>query len=183
MKSASPRAIAANKVFAKDYGERCLTGTAQTLLNLQVYNVDRTNKPFCAKNGKKKEAFVRWGKCGNAAKPETKKCWDTMIEGMALARKVVNTKSRIPVVCCKYYQWLKCNVAGWKTVKACDQESIDGYQQTLHKATVDSMNLICNRYEDDDAKCQKFFKELPTKKPKKVRATPLSYVFDIFETL
>lgn len=48
------KAVADNKVFSKDFGERCLTGTSQTLLNLQVYNVDRVNKPYCAKNGKKK---------------------------------------------------------------------------------------------------------------------------------
>ncbi|KAI7694627.1 hypothetical protein SSS_02925 [Sarcoptes scabiei] len=48
------KAVAANKIFSKDFGERCLTGTSQTLLNLQVYNVDRINKPYCGKNGKKK---------------------------------------------------------------------------------------------------------------------------------
>ena len=46
--------ISANKIYSKDFGERCLIGTSQTLLNLQVYNVDRVNKPYCAKNGKKK---------------------------------------------------------------------------------------------------------------------------------
>ncbi|OTF81904.1 hypothetical protein BLA29_008923, partial [Euroglyphus maynei] len=29
------RSIANNKVYSKDFGERCLTGTSQTLLNLQ----------------------------------------------------------------------------------------------------------------------------------------------------
>lgn len=51
------RNIANNKVLSKDFGERCLTGTSQTLLNLQVYNVDRVNKPYCAKNGKKRVSF------------------------------------------------------------------------------------------------------------------------------
>ena len=51
------RDIANNKILSKDFGERCLTGTSQTLLNLQVYNVDRVNKPYCAKNGKKRVSF------------------------------------------------------------------------------------------------------------------------------
>nr|XP_027196351.1 uncharacterized protein LOC113790842 [Dermatophagoides pteronyssinus] len=177
------RNITNNKVLSKDFGERCLTGTSQTLLNLQVYNVDRVNKPYCAKNGKKREAFVRWSKCGNAAKPETKKCWDKMNEGMNLARKVANNKSRIPIVCCKYYAWIKCNSNAWKKTADCDQESIEGYEQLIHKATVDSMNLICNRYEDDDAKCSKLFEEIPKKKAKDLRPTPITYIFDIFESL
>lgn len=175
--------IAQNKVYSKDFGERCLTGTSQTLLNLQVYNVDRVNKPYCAKNGKKREAFVRWSKCGNAAKAETKKCWDAMNLGMNNARKVQNTKSRIPIVCCKYYAWIKCNSDAWKKTKDCDAEAIEGYEHLIHKATVDSMNLICNRYEDDDAKCSKLYEELPKKKPKDMKETAITYIFDIFESL
>jgi len=93
------REIIANKEFSKDYGDRCLTGTSQTLLNLQVYNVERINKPYCSKNGKKRDAFISWSKCGNEAKPESKKCWNTMINDMCNTRKVANTKSRIPITC------------------------------------------------------------------------------------
>lgn len=89
----------ANKEFSKDYGERCLTGTSQTLLNLQVYNVERQNKPYCAKNGKKRKEFVQWAKCGNDGKVETQKCWKEMINSFANARKVTNVKSRIPIIC------------------------------------------------------------------------------------
>lgn len=177
------KAVVANKEFSKDYGDRCLTGTSQTLLNLQVYNVDRINKPYCAKNGKKREAFVRWSKCGNDAKPETKKCWNNMINDMANARKVTNVKSRIPIVCCKYYAWIKCMKKSWKNTSTCDDEAREGYENLIHKATVDSMNLICNRYEDDDTKCNKLFEELPKKKNKNLRDTPISYIFDIFESL
>ena len=106
-----------------------------------------------------------------------------MNEGMNLARKVANNKSRIPIVCCKYYAWIKCNSNAWKKTADCDQESIDGYEQLIHKATVDSMNLICNRYEDDDAKCSKLFEEIPKKKAKDLRPTPITYIFDIFESL
>lgn len=177
------KAVAANKVLSKDYGERCLTGTSQTLLNLQVYNVERLNKPYCSKKGSKRAAFVSWSGCGNKAKPATVKCWKTMVHDMALARKVTNTKSRIPIVCCKYYQWIKCMKAAWKASSDCNDEARAGYEDLIHKATVDSMNLICNRYEDDDTKCGKLFEELPKKKLKKVRETPISYIFDIFESI
>ncbi|KAI2805265.1 hypothetical protein BLOT_004259, partial [Blomia tropicalis] len=177
------KAVLQNKDFSKDYGERCLTGTSQTLLNLQVYNVERTNKPYCAKNGKKRAPFIRWAKCGNAAKPETKKCWTSMINDMANTRKVTNSKSRIPIVCCKYYKWIKCMKASWKATSVCDEEAREGYGNLIHKSTIDSMNLICNRYEDNDEKCNKLFEELPKKKNKNLRETPISYIFDVFESL
>lgn len=93
------RNIAANQVFSKDYGDRCLTGTSQTLLKLQVYNIERVNKPFCAKNGKKRENLIEWSKCANKGKKDTGKCWDTMVNGMHNTRKVTNVKSRLPLVC------------------------------------------------------------------------------------
>lgn len=65
----------------------------------------------------------------------------------------------------------------------CDDEATNGMVNILHKGTVDSMNLICNKYEDDKTKCAKFYEELPQKKNKKLRETPVSYIFDIFESL
>ena len=81
----------------------------------------------------------------------------------------------------KYYAWIKCMSNAWKKNKDCDNEAIEGYEHLVHKATVDSMNLICNRYEDDDAKCNKLYEELPKKKPKDMRPTAITYIFDIFE--
>ena len=71
----------------------------------------------------------------------------------------------------------------WANTPKCNDEAKAGYEHLIHKGTVDSMNLICNRYEDDDAKCGKLFDELPKKKPKKLRETPISYIFDIFESI
>lgn len=73
--------------------------------------------------------------------------------------------------------------ASWKATNSCTQEARDGYEELIHRSTVDSMNLICNRYEDDDTKCGKLFEELPKKKNKKLRETPISYIFDIFESI
>jgi hypothetical protein len=82
--------IKASNDFSKYYGENCLDGTSQTLLSLFVYNLERTNKPYCARNGKKKDDFVQWGSCGNKAKTLTSKCWDKMMLEMANTKKVKN---------------------------------------------------------------------------------------------
>ena len=106
-----------------------------------------------------------------------------MINDMANARKATNVKSRIPIVCCQYYKWIKCMKRSWERTSSCNTDSREGYANLIHKTTVDSMNLICNRYEDDEAKCKKFIDEAPKKKNKNLRPTPISYIFDIFESI
>ena len=71
----------------------------------------------------------------------------------------------------------------WENTKTCDTEAREGYLNVIQKATVDSMNLICSRYENDEAKCKKFVSEAPKKKNKNLRPTPISYIFDIFESI
>jgi len=68
-------------------------------MSLAVYNFERTNKQYCAKNGKLKDQFINWAQCGNGGKVETKKCWDKMIITMANVRKVKHSKSKIPIIC------------------------------------------------------------------------------------
>lgn len=82
--------VKASNDFSRLYGQNCLKGTSQTLLSLSIYNFDRTNKAYCARNGKKKDDFVQWANCGNKAKPATAKCWETMMLEMANTKKVTN---------------------------------------------------------------------------------------------
>ena len=71
----------------------------------------------------------------------------------------------------------------WARTKGCDADAKEGYGELIHKSTVDSMNLICAKFEDNDAKCKKLFEELPKTKNKNLRETPISYIFDVFESL
>jgi len=170
--------------FAKQYGQNCLKGTSQTLMSLASYNFDKVNKQYCAKNGKLKEQWVTWSKCGNAAKDKTKKCWDIMVLTMANTKKVKNSKSRIPIVCCTYYEWIKCTRRAMEEIGGtCTKEAIDGFHVHINKASVDSMNLICSRYEDNKQKCDTLAKEVSTVRPKRMHKMPLLYVFDIFDSL
>ena len=66
----------------------------------------------------------------------------------------------------------------------CPKGAVDGYMEFINKASVDSMNLICSRYQDDPVKCAALRKEVPeSPKPKKLQKTPLLYVFDLFDNL
>ena len=65
----------------------------------------------------------------------------------------------------------------------CAKGAVDGYEKHVNKASVDSMNLICSRYEDDPVKCASYKKELPKERPKRLDKMPLLYVFDIFDKL
>jgi hypothetical protein len=65
----------------------------------------------------------------------------------------------------------------------CPQSSVDGYEAHIKKSSVDAMNLICRRYEDNDEKCTQLFSQLERKKVKSLRKTPLLYVFDIFDSI
>jgi len=171
--------------FAKQYGQNCLKSTSQTLMSLASYNFEQVNKQYCAKNGKLKNDFIRWGKCGNKAKVNTEKCWDTMIVSMATTHKVKNTKDRIPVICCTYYAWIKCNKKAMQDMgeSVCANDAIKGYEVHVNKASVDSMNLICSKYQDDPVKCANLKKELPNERPKRMDKMPLLYIFDIFDKL
>jgi len=172
-----------SNTFAKNYGQKCLKDTSQTLMSLAVYNFERTNKQYCAKNGKLKDQFVSWSKCGNSARKDTVKCWDSMLQIMANARKVKNSKSRVPIICCNYYAWTKCTVKALRDNSNCDKSAVDGYDQHISKSSVDAMNLICKRYEDNDQKCAQLYTQLPANKPKSLNKTPLLYVFDVFDSL
>jgi len=172
-----------SNTFAKGYGEKCLTDTSQTLMSLAVYNFERTNKQYCGKNNKKRDEFISWAGCGNSAKKETIKCWDSMMVVMANAKKIKNSKSRIPAVCCNYYKWIKCTVKALKDTSSCEQKDVDGFDQHIKKSSVDAMNLICKKYEDNDEKCKQYFEQLPRTVPKKLLKTPLLYVFEVFDTL
>jgi len=171
--------------FSKQYGTNCLKSTSQTLMSLATYNFDKVNKQYCAKNGKLKDAWVNWSKCGNKAKPTTEKCWDTMLVRMANTKKIKNSKSRIPTICCTYYQWIKCTRKALEDMGdgVCNREAVEGFTVHINKASVDSMNLICSRYEDNPQKCEAYFKEIPTGRPKKLDKMPLLYVFDVFDSL
>jgi len=175
----------ASNEYAKLYGQTCLTSTSQTLMSLFVYNFERTNKQYCAKNGKLKDEFVEWAKCGNNAKTKMLKCWDKMLLVMANTKKVKNSKSKIPIICCNYYEWTKCTIKEMKEMGSatCPQNSVDGYDQHIKKASVDAMNLICKRYEDNDEKCNSLYEQLPKTKPANLRKTPLLYIFDVFDSL
>ena len=76
-----------------------MKSTSQTLMSLASYNFEQVNKQYCAKNGKLKNEFIKWAKCGNKAKVNTEKCWDKMIVAMSITHKVKNSKSRIPLIC------------------------------------------------------------------------------------
>ncbi|CAG2117809.1 unnamed protein product [Medioppia subpectinata] len=171
--------------FAKQYGTNCLKSTSQTLMSLATYNFDKVNKAYCAKNGKLKDAWVNWAKCGNQAKPKTTKCWDTMLVTMANAKKIQNSKLRIPTVCCNYYRWIKCTSKALEDMgpSVCSKQAVEGYTAHINKASVDSMNLICSRYEDNPTKCDANFKEVSNTRPKRLDKMPLLYVFDLFDSL
>ncbi len=95
------------------------------------------------------------------------------------------SKSRVPIICCSYYAWTKCTVNALKEMgsNTCPQSTVDAYDQHIKKSSVEAMNLICRRYEDNDEKCTQFFSELERKKPKTLRKTPLLYVFDVFDSI
>ncbi|CAG2166997.1 unnamed protein product [Oppiella nova] len=171
--------------LSKKYSDDCLEGTSQTLLTLGNYNFDKVNKQYCSKSGKKKDAFVSWGSCGNSARPKLGVCWTKMISVLAVANKVRNDKSKVPIVCCNYYEWVRCTVSALKEKASttCSKEAIDGYESHIRKSTVESMNLICSKYEDDSAKCASLMTELPNTKPKKLYKTPYLYIFEIFKNL
>ncbi|XP_054166512.1 uncharacterized protein LOC128963984 [Oppia nitens] len=171
--------------FAKKFGDNCLKGTSQTLMSLASYNFDKVNKDYCAKNGKKKDQWIEWAKCGNKAKPATIKCWDKMIITMANTKKVKNNKIRIPIICCSYYAWINCNRKAFEAMgsNVCSDDAINGIDVHTKKASVDSMNLICSRYQDDLTKCQSYEKEVSNTRPKRIHKTPLLYVFEVFDSL
>ncbi|CAG2180362.1 unnamed protein product, partial [Oppiella nova] len=116
--------------FSKQYGTNCLKSTSQTLMSLATYNFDKVNKQYCAKNGKLKDAWVNWSKCGNKAKPNTEKCWDTMIVNMANTKNVKNIMLRT------YYTWIKCTRKALEDMgeKTCKPDAVDGYAVHINKA-------------------------------------------------
>ena len=65
----------------------------------------------------------------------------------------------------------------------CPQIHVDGYISHINKASVDSMNLICSKYDNDDGKCEPYMKEAIMTKVKKPHKTPLLYVFEVFDKL
>ncbi|XP_054169301.1 uncharacterized protein LOC128966477, partial [Oppia nitens] len=165
------------------YSDDCLEGTSQTLLSLANYNFDKVNKQYCSKNGKKKNDFLSWGKCGNVAQPKLRTCWSKMINVLAVTNKVRNEKSKVPIICCNYYEWVRCTVNSLKEkgLSVCSNDAINGFESHIRKSSVDSMNLICSKYEDDSTKCSSLMKELPDSKPKKLYKTPYLYIFEIFK--
>jgi hypothetical protein len=51
----------------------------------------------------------------------------------------------------------------------CPQSAVDGYDQRIRKSSVEDMNLICRRYEDNDEKYAQLFFRISEKKPKTLR--------------
>lgn len=68
----------------------------------------------------------------------------------------------------------------------CSKAAVAGYETHINKASVDAMNLICSKYEDDPVKCGNLQKDIPdlkANKPKRLDKMPLLYVFDVFDKL
>lgn len=180
-------------------------------MSLAAYNFKKVNEQYCSKRGKLKDRFITWGKCGNDAKPDTKKCWDKMMNLMSNVMQA-ESKNRVPVICwwverpirrpnplwpnplwpnplwpdhySTYYEWIACNDRVLSKADVCSEETRQGFKTHIHKSTVDSMNLICSKYDNDPTKCKPYMdKAVRTKNKGRLHKAPLLYVFDVFEQI
>lgn len=86
----------ANEKYLSDYAALCLDKLSQQVIGLLSYSVSATNRKHCV--GRRKRAFLKWAPCGNSAKPETAKCWQTLNAFLPRISKAPN-KWKIPMVC------------------------------------------------------------------------------------
>ena len=83
-----------------------------------------------------------------------------------------------------YYDWIGCNDRALANAGgSCSDEARTGFTTHIHKSTVDSMNLICSKYENDPNKCKPYMEKAVRQKVKRMHKAPLLYVFEVFDKL
>lgn len=82
----------------KNYANKCLVKLSKQVLNLLMYSVTKNSNNVC-KSARRKAEFINIGKCGNVAKPDTIKCWKTLVMKIDAIQYYKDDKLKIPLVC------------------------------------------------------------------------------------
>lgn len=83
---------------ATELANNCLGGLSSTIISVTALKATRLNRQIYCKNKQIMERAVAHGKCGNAAKEQTIKCWVNMID-VFVHLKNAPTADKIPGIC------------------------------------------------------------------------------------
>lgn len=97
--SSTTRNIKEGEQYVKAYASKCLDGASKTASAVFAYTASRTNRKYCVRNGKSRAEMRDFAKCANKHKLDTKKCFDSFMDGLNVTNTIVDPKKRIPYIC------------------------------------------------------------------------------------
>jgi len=137
----------------KDYTTRCMDATGRRATQVAVAGISRLLKRMCRSSERRGE-FVRNAGCGNAVIGDMRSCLGDYKMALYGAQKVDN-KQKLPILCCKFYDFRHCVAKGFDRVGAevCPDTSRQYFARIADAFQSDVFDLICGSYEDSSDKC------------------------------
>ncbi|CAG2120260.1 unnamed protein product [Medioppia subpectinata] len=104
---------------------------------------------------------MKAAKCGNAARPGLRKCYNKFIERELSIANVTNTRRMIPMLCCEFNKLRECFKAEAEEVKICTRRTIDFVERYALEMFGEILNIMCYEYQDSSDRCDKVTREIP----------------------
>lgn len=133
--------------------DKCMTGFSKNIIQVSIYSIKRSRKTLCkTKPTKDVVEFLEAGKCINGGLNQFKDCLlRTQANIMSLRR--VESKMRIPFICCETVRAKECLMETAKNVKECTEAHVELLQNRFQMVSQNPMNMACGEYTEDSDKC------------------------------
>jgi len=137
----------------KDFTDNCAKGVQKQLANVMLYTVKMNQKQYCTKSVKRDEV-VSFSFCGNAIRDASSDCMEEFLNGLGKAKEV-DSKNRVPTACCSFHQMKSCIMKAARKLggPVCTDKPIENLERYIDAMAGNTLNLMCNEYEEDSDKC------------------------------
>ncbi|XP_054155304.1 uncharacterized protein LOC128953808 [Oppia nitens] len=170
--------------FLLGFAKHCLTEFTQKALQVVFYPVTNEISLIC-KSGKlsnKAKAIIKAARCGNAARPGLKKCYNKFIIKEIGIKSTKDNKLKIPMLCCEFNVLRECFKQTAEDNKECTRRTIDFVERYALEMFGEILNLMCFDYHDSSDKCDRIRSLVPDIKYEEIEK-PKSFIPPMIDIL
>ena len=160
----------------KDHTDRCANDIQRHLANVMLFTMKTNDKHYCGKSAKRQE-FLSLGVCANQIRDQTNKCMERFLLMLGKSNKY-QTKYKVPFACwyviniifinynltnsyllmtfSSFHELKQCIVKSAHNLNSdhCSDSSTESLEKYLNALSINTLNLMCNEYEEESDKCQ-----------------------------
>jgi hypothetical protein len=145
------------------FTQKCLPKFGRDSAAVILHTIGAELKGIC-KNGrvsKKAKELLTAANCANAGLQNYQECNLNIIDAFMGILNEKDIRRRIPMACCNFHELVKCLLNEAEEVKVCTRKTVDFVVKYVTKVIEPIMLLLCNNYDESNAKCDQLVRETP----------------------